>query len=106
MLKNKKPDGPAPKDDVKVNDDSKDSKKTEDYSKPGTLPFTDLWGPDVKYSDQVANGDDDDDKEVEDEDDGEDDIVDDNGFVHQWVQLDDDVKAPKKDDKPAEKSFV
>ena len=44
-----------------------------------------LWGPDVKYSDQLANGDLDDDKELEDEDDPNDDIVDDNGFTDQWV---------------------
>jgi len=36
----------------------------EDFSKPGTLPFQQLWGPEVKYSDQVANGDEDDDKEI------------------------------------------
>jgi len=23
----------------------------EDYAKPGTLPFADLWGPETKYSD-------------------------------------------------------
>jgi hypothetical protein len=51
---------------------------------PGTLPFGDLWGSDVKYSDQIANGDEDDDKELEDEDDPEDIIVDDNGFVNQF----------------------
>lgn len=56
----------------------------EDYSKPGTLPFKKLWGPKVKYSDQIANGDKDDDKEVEDEDDLADPIVDDTGFQHKW----------------------
>jgi hypothetical protein len=76
-------------------------KKAEDYSKPGTLPFTDLWGSDIRYSDQIANGDDDDDKELEDEDDPNDLIVDDNGFVGQWdldaskvpqwVQLDSEI---------------
>lgn len=39
-----------------------------------------------KESDELANGDKADDKEIEDEDDPEDDIVDDNGFSHQWVQ--------------------
>ena len=43
-----------------------------------------LWGPNVKYSDQVANGDHFDDKELEDEDDPNDAIVDDDGFVNQW----------------------
>jgi len=38
-------------------------------------------------SDEVANGDECEDKQLEDEDDPDDDIVDDNGFVHQWVQL-------------------
>jgi len=41
----------------------------EDYSKPGTKPFAKTWGPGVKYSDQLANGDAADDKELEDEDD-------------------------------------
>jgi hypothetical protein len=78
----------------------------EDYSKPGTLPFAKLWGPEVKYSDQLANGDDDDDKEIEDEDDPRDMIADDDGFVNQWkidkeklkewglfVQLDSDINV-------------
>lgn len=84
---------------------------SEDYSKPGTLPFYKLWGPEIKYSDQLANGDADDDKELEDEDDPSDPIADDDGFMHQWkiqqsnieewarrpklinfVQTDDDVK--------------
>ena len=38
-----------------------------------------------KESDEIANADAADDKEIEDEDDPEDDIVDDNGFAHQWV---------------------
>lgn len=42
------------------------------------------WGADVKYSDQLANGDKDDDKQVEDEDDVNDDITDDNGFTNQF----------------------
>ena len=56
----------------------------EDYSKPGTKPFHKLWGPHVKYSDQLANGNADDDKELEDEDDLADPIVDDIGFVNKW----------------------
>lgn len=64
---------------------AKDDKREDDYAKPGTLPFADLWGPEVKYSDQLANGDIDDDKELEDEDDPNDLIADDNGFVHQWL---------------------
>ena len=43
-----------------------------------------LWGSEVKYSDQLANGDLDDDKEVEDEEDPEDIVADDDGFVRQW----------------------
>jgi len=38
----------------------------------------------VKYSDQLANGDDADDKEVDDEDDIDDAIADDDGFVNQY----------------------
>jgi len=53
------------------------------------LPVGDLWNADVRYSDQIANGDGDDDKEVEDEDDFNDDIVDDNGFVNQFVDHED-----------------
>jgi hypothetical protein len=56
----------------------------EDYSKPGTLPFADLWGAESKYSDQIANGDADDDKEIQDEDDPRDMIVDDDGYVNQF----------------------
>jgi len=60
-----------------------------------------LWGSEVKYSDQLANGDADDDKELEDEDDPEDMICDDNGFVRQWpnaVQLEnDDEDSPTWD---------
>jgi hypothetical protein len=41
-----------------------------------------IWGPHVKYSEQLANGDVDDDKELEDEDDPRDMIVDDDGFVN------------------------
>lgn len=37
-------------------------------------------------SDEVANGDESENKQLEDEDDKNDDIVDDNGFSHQWVQ--------------------
>jgi hypothetical protein len=37
---------------------------TEDYAKPGTVPLAEMWGPGVKYSDQVANGDADEDKEI------------------------------------------
>ena len=48
-----------------------------------------MWGSEVKYSDQLANGDVDDDKELEDEDDPNDDIVDDNGFVNQYVDKQD-----------------
>ena len=44
-----------------------------------------LWGSEVKYSDQIANGDADDDKEVQDEDDHSDIIADDNGFVKQYL---------------------
>jgi len=43
-----------------------------------------LWHHSVKYSDQLANGDEVDDKELEDEDDPRDIIVDDDGFVDQW----------------------
>jgi len=79
-------------DDVEV-DDEDDAKKlsqmesnepAEDYSKPGSLPFRKLWGPNVDYSDQLANGDRDDNKELEDEEDLADPIADDNGFVHKW----------------------
>jgi hypothetical protein len=45
-----------------------------------------MWGADVKYSDQLANGDLDDDKEIEDEDDPNDMICDDNGFVNQFIE--------------------
>jgi len=83
-------------------EEKKDGPKApEDFSKPGSLPFAELWGSEVKYSDQIANGDADDDKEIEDEDDPNDIIVDDNGFVNQfdldgskvtqWVQLDSDI---------------
>jgi hypothetical protein len=47
-------------------------------------PLGDLWGPNSKYSDQLANGDADDDREVDDEDDPRDAIVDDDGFVNQF----------------------
>ena len=40
-----------------------------------------------RESDYIANADKADDKEVEDEWDPEDDVVDDTGFVHKWVQL-------------------
>lgn len=39
-----------------------------------------------KPSDEVANGDESENKQLENEDDSSDDIVDDNGFAHQWVQ--------------------
>jgi len=39
-----------------------------------------------KPSDEVANGDESENKQLEDEDDKNDDIVDDNGFSHQWLQ--------------------
>jgi len=58
----------------------------EDYAKPGTKPLAETWGPEVKYSNQVANGDADEDKEIEDEDDPRDPIVDDDGFVNQFKQ--------------------
>ena len=38
-----------------------------------------------KPSDEVANGDESENKQLEDEDDKNDDIVDDNGFSHQWI---------------------
>jgi hypothetical protein len=76
-----------------------------DLANNGALPVGDLWNADVNYSDQIANGDHDDDKEIEDEDDPNDIIVDDDGFVnqfvdhgdrrlHEWVQLDSTVNAP------------
>ena len=65
-------------------EEENDDKPKEDYSKPGTLPFDQLWGPEVKYSDQIANGDKDDDKEIQDEDDPRDPIVNDEGFVNQF----------------------
>lgn len=87
----------------------------EDYAKPGSLPFADLWGSDVKYSDQIANGDVDDDKEIEDEDDPNDIIVDDNGFVNQWeidhskaaqwVQLDSDIHLNEAESKRSKNRF-
>merc|ERR1719215_1565803 len=40
-----------------------------------------------RESDWIANADKADDKEIEDEWDPEDDVVDDSGFVHKWVQL-------------------
>jgi len=61
-----------------------DGDDDEDYSKPGTLPLAETWGPTTPYSNQVANGDDADDKEIEDEDDPADPIVDDDGFVNQF----------------------
>ena len=64
--------------------------REQDYANAGSLPNADLWNADVKYSDQLANGNLDDDREVEDEDDPNDDIVDDNGFVSQFVRDDDD----------------
>jgi hypothetical protein len=94
------------KEPVTAEAEGGDKKKSpEDYSKPGSLPFEELWGSEVKYSDQLANGDDADDKELEDEDDPNDLIVDDNGFVNafdidedkaaQWVQLDSDINVGK-----------
>jgi len=98
-------------------EESGDKKKAEDLSEPGSMPLADLWGSDVRYSDQLANGDDADDKELEDEDDPRDIIVDDDGFVNQWdidmdkagewtaVQLDQDVKVDPKVD-PKKSSLV
>lgn len=71
----------------KANDEKEgkvEKKAQDDLSEPGSLPMADLWGTDVRYSDQLANGDDADDKELEDEDDPRDIIVDDDGFVNQW----------------------
>jgi len=51
----------------------------DDYTQKDKVP---VWGPHVKYSDQLANGDHDDDKELEDENDPRDLIVDDDGFVN------------------------
>jgi len=77
--------------------------------------LADLWGPDVKYSDQIANGDEDDDKELEDEDDPRDMIVNDDGFVNQWdidmnkarewklLQTGQDIKIDNNLEKDAEK---
>jgi len=99
----------------------KKTSDSPDYSKPGTVPFADLWGPDAKYSDQLANGNVDDDKQIEDEDDPDDPIADDDGFVHQfkvkerdaaewnrrptlitsYVQLDQDMKTNKFSDELA-----
>ena len=42
-----------------------------------------IWGAEVPYSNQLANGDVDDNKELENEDDPRDLIVDDDGFVNQ-----------------------
>ena len=42
----------------------------------------------ARESDWIANADKADDKEIQDEWDPEDDIVDDTGFVHKWVQTD------------------
>ena len=39
-----------------------------------------------KPSDEVCDGDANENRELEDEDDADDDIVDDNGFSHQWLQ--------------------
>jgi len=47
-----------------------------------------------KESDELCDGDRADDKEIQDVEDGDDDIVDDTGFVHKWVQLDSTVAAP------------
>jgi len=58
-----------------------------------------------KPSDEIADGDRDDDRELEDEDDANDDIVDDNGFSHQWLQLDDSVKVPLTKKEPAGKKL-
>jgi len=54
------------------------------YDRPGTKPFGNIWGPEIAYSDQLANGKTLDDLELEDEDDPSDPIADDDGFVHQW----------------------
>ena len=50
-----------------------------------------------RESDWIANADKADDKEIEDEWDPEDDVVDDSGFVHKWVQLDSDIKIKDED---------
>jgi len=60
---------------------NKPTEKFGDLSKPGSKPLAKLWGPNVPYSNQIANGDKDDDRELEDEDDPQDHIADDNGFV-------------------------
>ena len=78
----------------------------EDYSKPGTLPFHKLWGPEVKYSDQLANGDHDDDKELEDEDDPRDMIVDDDGFVNQFKVTDHQVRQWGREGVQGHKSLM
>ena len=82
---------PSQPDQVSEEQDrkSRSDELQADYAINGALPTADLWNADVKYSDQIANGDFDDDKEIEDEDDPNDDIVDDNGFVNQFVEGDD-----------------
>jgi hypothetical protein len=69
----------------------------EDYAKPGTVPLAEMWGPGVKYSDQVANGDADEDKEIQDEDDPRDPIADDDGFVNQFKMNKESVKEWNRD---------
>ena len=84
----------------------KEEKKDEDYSKPGTLPFAELWGPEVNYSDQLANGDADDDKEIEDEDDPRDMICDDDGFVNQFKMTDHQVRQWAREGVQGHKSLL
>lgn len=45
-----------------------------------------------RESDELANGDKADDKEVLEEWDVDDDIVEDSGFVHKWLQTDSDIR--------------
>lgn len=87
--------------------------REKDYANAGSMPVGDLWNADVKYSDQLANGNLDDDRELEDEDDPNDDIVDDNGFTNQFVREDDDrlrewnaIETSDQVSAPAEKKDV
>ena len=73
-------------------DSAQASEGAEDYSKPGTVPLAATWGPEVPYSNQIANGDKDDDKEIQDEEDPRDPIVDDDGFVNQYKMNRESVK--------------
>ena len=53
------------------------------------VPLDQLWPANMKYSDQLANGDDADDNEIEDEEDPNDPLVADWGFVNRFVRPDD-----------------